>query len=96
MGKIENDARLGIYLKTMLDWVLQLKTMLDGSLAVYKILVGAMRLPRSLRVVTDISETTVNDFAYAKYMLPTLHPKKNKHPSTNNAYVLQYSDTRAR
>ena len=34
MGKIENDARLGIYLKTMLDWVLQLKTMLDGSLAV--------------------------------------------------------------
>ena len=21
MGKIENDARLGIYLKTMLDWV---------------------------------------------------------------------------
>ena len=34
MGKIENDARLGIYLKTMLDWILQLKTMLDGSLAV--------------------------------------------------------------
>jgi hypothetical protein len=22
--------------------------------------------------------------------------RKNKHPSTNNAYVLQYSDTRAR
>ena len=41
MGKIENDARLGIYLKTMLDWVLQLKTMLDGSLAVQLKVEGA-------------------------------------------------------
>ena len=44
MGKIENDARLGIYLKTMLDWVLQLKTMLDGSLAVYLFFLAEINL----------------------------------------------------
>ena len=30
------------------------------------------------------------------YRLPTLHPKRIRHPSINNAYVSQRSDTRAR